>query len=350
MNKPQNTGPIEFLLLDLHLKRLDAQQVEAVEDAIARSPELAQQSQALREVFGLLDRIDTPDAPDNLVDGIMARVNNQASSRADTIPFPKPAAALPTGGSHDLSSSPVLSLRELVAIAACITLFIGVFVPGYYKARSIAARNQCRRHIATLFGGMSSYAAANQGHLPYAGYVPEGSWLFTRQSRVPRASNTRHMFLLLREKQVTDRDFLCPAAPEARRMLADDYSEFSDFADQSNNSYSYIFMNRPRPVKLEDLVRPGAAQMVIVGDRNPLFDARASIYINPFDEASFNSPTHDQGDHGAGQNILYANGQTVWATNPLVGVDKDNIYRSGQRTRYQGNEQPTCATDSFIVP
>lgn len=347
MMSNDDSGSLEFQLLDLHLRRLDERQAAGLEDAVAHSPELAGQSRALRDLLGVLDRYEAPEPPEDLVDAVLARVNEAARGGPAAIPFPGPAQTLPSGSTHDLSSSPVLSLRELIAIAACITLFIGVFVPGYYKARSAANRNQCRRHIATLYGGMSSYAAANQGHLPYAGYVPGGSWLFTRQASVPRASNTRHMFLLLRGKYVTDRDFLCPASPEARPMLADDYREFTDFTDPSNNSYSFIYMNLPAPVRMENHQTPSSGQIAYAGDRNPLFDTRSASRISPFNDRSFNSPAHD---NGAGQNVLSANGQTFWADNPRVGVDKDNIYCSGERTCYEGTEQPSFPTDSFIVP
>ena len=85
--------------------------------------------------------------------------------------------------------------------------------------------------------------------------------------------------------------------------------------------------------------------MALAGDRNPLFDGRTVHRLNPYDEETFNSPTHD---NGAGQNVVYADGHAAWFTNPLVGIDRDNIYRSGQRVRYLGNERPSSATDSFL--
>src|SRR5690606_20577355 len=129
--------------------RLEAERAEYVEDAIAHSPELSRQSQALRELLNLLDRHEVPEPPEDLEDKVLARI----ADRPGVVPFPRQQTAeLPTGATHELSGSPVLSLRELIAIAACITLFIGVFVPGYYKARHAAARNLCRANMAQLFG------------------------------------------------------------------------------------------------------------------------------------------------------------------------------------------------------
>jgi hypothetical protein len=345
MNK-DNAESLESLLLDLHLKRLDPGQAEVVEDAIAHSPELATQSQSLRQLLGLLDRYEIPEPPANLAESVLARINGQPA----VIPFPQAAVSLPNGNTHELSSSPVLSLRELIAIAACITLFIGVFVPGYYRARNIASRQQCRTNMAQIFGGMATYAAANDDSLPFAGFVQDGYWTPQRIAGVRRASNTRPVYLLVRERYIADpRAFICPSAPDGRPMLVedpDDYKDFHDFAEQANNSYSFVFSNSEEPARLE-IIRGDDGRMVLVGDRNPLFDGRAVHRVNPYDEESFNSPTHE---NGAGQNVLYATGQVGWFTTPLVGVNRDNIYRAGQIARYLGNERPSYPTDSFIIP
>jgi prepilin-type processing-associated H-X9-DG protein len=344
MNRNPDSQPLELMLLDLHLRRLDPSGAQLVEDAIAHSPELAFQSQALRDVLNLLDRYEAAEPPDDLADKVLAHV----SERTGVIPFPQPAAGVHAPDHRELSGSPVLSLRELVAIAACITLFIGVFIPGYYKASSMASRSGCLRNMAQLYTATTTYAEANAGGIPAAGYVPNGYWQPVRIPNVMRASNTRHFFLLLATGHVKEpRVFLCPADTEARPMLVDggDYTQFHDFAERANNSYSFLIMNLEESPKMEDFQKQGAARMALLADRNPLFDSRSASHINPYDEATFNSPTHE---NGSGQNILYADGHVAWSTSPLVGVDRDNIYRCGQLASYQGNERPTTLTDSFL--
>lgn len=345
MNRNHDLEPLEPMLLDLHLRRLDPSGAEHVEDAIAHSPELAAQSQALREVLGLLDRYEVAEPPDDLADKVMARV----ADRTGVLRFPQPAAApaIPMAEGHELST-PVLSLRELIAIAACITLFIGVFIPGYYKARNLANRSLCRTNMVQIGSALGTYAEANDGALPSRGYVPNGFWHPVRVRNVMRASNTRHFFLLLASGHMREpRAFLCPADIDARPMLVegDDYRQFSDFAERANNSYSFMLMNVECAPRLNDFRKQGAARMALVADRNPLFDSRTAARVNPYDEGTFNSPMHE---NGAGQNVLYGDGHVAWANNALVGMDRDNIYRCGQLANYQGNEQPMCATDSFL--
>lgn len=332
---------VESVLLDLHLGRLAPEQARQIQERLASLPELASQSRALHHVLGLLDAYDGPEPPEDLTASVMARVQEQAR----VLPFKEAASAVPAGSAQDLSASPVLSLRELIAIAACITLFVGVFVPGYFKAQRIAARNLCREHLRQIGYGMASYTEANDGYLPWAGYVPNGSWLATRTPNVRRFSNTKPVFLLLRHGFVRDRDsriFTCPSAPNSRPMIAEDYKEFSDFAEPANNSYSFLFMNLPKGRRVEKM----HVRMALVADRNPLFDSRAVGHrINPYDVG--NSVAHDG---GAGQNVVYVSGHGGWFTEPTIGVNRDNIYRAGEMVHYQGTEKPVSKTDTMMVP
>jgi hypothetical protein len=333
---------MESLLLDLHLRRLEAEEAQQVEEAVAGSPELAAKSRALRNLLGLLDAVDIPEPPGNLADSVMARIDEHTRP----LPFTKEAATVvPAGGAHDLSGSPMLSLRELIAIAACITLFVGIFVPGYQKAQNIARRGVCRENLRLVSAGTLDYAQANRGFLPYVGHVPNGSWLPTRTPNVPRYSNTRPVFVLLQQGHITDpRVFICPSDPSARPMIAEDnkqdYKQFSDFAERENCSYSPLFMNLPQGRKIEKM----NPRMVLLADRNPYFDDRAAGHrISPYDAS--NSFAHED---GAGQNAVYVSGEGGWYNRPTIGVDRDNIYQAGDRTHYTGIEAPISETDSFL--
>ncbi len=331
---------IESLLLDLHLGRLDPASVRKVEEATALSPEWASRRRALGGVLELLDAYETPEPPDGLAESVMARVREQAG----VLPIKEAASAVPAGAAQDLSASPVLSLRELIAIAACITLFVGVFVPGYFKAQNAAQRNLCQRHLSQIWQGMAAYAKENDGYMTWAGYVPHGSWLATRTPNVRRYSPSRPLFMLLRQGFIPDHDprvFICPSMPHSRPMIAEDYREFNDFAEPANVSYSVQLMNRPKGWLMEKT----NARMVLIADRNPLFDERACGHrISPYDDGG-NSFTH--GD-GAGQNAVFVDGSGGWFTEPTIGVAKDNIYRVGEMVHYQGTEEPVSDEDSFL--
>lgn len=331
---------MESLLLDLHLRRLGPEEAVRVEEALASSPELTAKSRAVRELFALLDAVPSPEPPIDLAESVLARIDRETA----TIPFEEAASALPSGRSHDLSGTPVLSLRELIAIAACITLIVGIFVPGYFKARNIAQRNMCRDNLVALHRGMTTYAEDNAGYTAYAGYVPGGSWRQTMTPGVRRVSTTRPMFLLLQGQYVSNaRRFVCPANAQSIPMLADSYRDFADFAEPANVSYSYQYMNLPRGRRLAEM----NGGMVLMSDRNPLSDARAAHVISPYDESSGNSLTHED---GAGQNAVRVDGSGGWYTQPTIGVDRDNIYRPGDLCRFDGTEVPVSPTDNYLLP
>ncbi len=330
---------IETLLLDLHLNRLGIEQGREVEEALADSPELAAKSRSLRDLLTLLDNVDVPQPSVDLSDAVMARIDNEIA------PIPireeSPAAERP-----DVSGHPVLSLRELIAIAACITLFVGIFVPGYQKAQDVARRNRCRHNLHTASIGVSAYAQQNNGYFPWFGYHPEASWLPRGTANVPRYSNSRTMFILLRQGLIPNdnpRIFICPSVPNARPMIAQDYKRFDDFAEPVNNSYSSLLANVPQGRKVEKM----DPQMVIWADPTPLFDSLgASRHVNPY--RTENSFAHEG---GAGQNAVYVSEAGGWYTKPTIGVDQDNIYQIGNRRGgYTGKEKPLSDTDTMLVP
>lgn len=335
---------VEFLLLDLKLQQLDAEQACRVEEAIAAFPDLAEKNHRLQEVLSLLDRCPAPPPRPGLAEAVLSKVEAQTA----IYPFEKPAPAVPPSPAHELSAIPVLSLRELIAIAACVTLFVGIFVPGYFKAQNIAIRNRCLDNLRQVWTGTAEFAGANNGYLAHAEYVPGGSWLPTRTPNVRRVSNTEYMYRLLKDGYVrSSRVFICPAEPNARPMLADNYRAFRDFAEPANNTYSFLFMNVPKSQRrLENLYAGPGGAMVLAGDRNPLTDGQYASRLNPYDENSCNSPTHE----GVGQNAIYITGEGAWFTYPTIGVDRDNIYRAGRLVRYQGIETPVSPTDTLLVP
>ncbi|MCL2329705.1 MAG: hypothetical protein FWC56_00200 [Phycisphaerae bacterium] len=341
---------VEFKLLDWHLQQLDAEEASQVQGAVMASPELGEKDHRLQEVLALLDRCEVPVAPLGLADRVLSRVQSQpqAESPNTVYPFEKPAPVFRAESIREISARAVLSLRELVAIAACITLFFGIFVPGYSKAKSLATRNRCLSNLQQVWTGASTYAAANNDQLAHVGFFPGASWLSTKTPNVERYSNTAPMYALLKNGYLRDaRVFVCPAASHARVMRPEDgeFKAFKDFAEPCNTTYSYIFSNTPKPIRLAQL----EGRLGLAGDRNPLLDNWSAGMVNPYDDASGNSTMHGNGG-AAGQNVVFVNGQAGWFRQPTVGVDNDNVYRAGSLPQLSGTEEPVCSTDTLLIP
>jgi len=330
---------IESLLLDWHLGRLEATQRVQIEEALTRSPELALRSQRLRTLLSLLDA-DEPVPPPDLAGSVMARIQE----RTKVIPLPEVSAARSV---HEVAArGPSLALRDVIAIAACVALFVGIAVPGYFKAHNVSLRHRCQNHLHQISDAMASYGQAHAGFLPYASYIPGGTWLPGQGRNVPRASNTRHVFKLVRQGYIRNvRVFLCPASKDGRPMLADDYRQFTDFAERANNSYSFLFMNWPKGLRPEDMRKGAGGKMVLVADRNPHFAGTPGALERAVAVRLGNSLLHE---NGAGQNAIRVDGSGGWFTSPNIGVDHDDIYKAGGVVQYQGTERPVSETDTFL--
>ena len=178
------------------------------------------------------------------------------------------------------------------------------------------------------------YTQANGGYLPYASYVRGGSWLSPSEPNVPIDSNTRHTYRLVTQRYVPDmKIFICPADKNGRPMAMDNAQQVQDFAQRCNNSYSYLFMNTPQGLRVEQL-QPG---MVLMGDCNPLAPSSSTPVHVVVQPDAKNSPVHYR---GAGQNAVYADGHGGWFTSPTIGVDRGR-YLPGRATRFlQGHRGP----------
>lgn len=327
----------ESMLLDWHLGQLDDDERQRVERALADSPELVQYSERLQGLLKVLDADAEPVPPANLVENVMTRIQER------TKVIQMPAA---TSGQEVAARFPSLALRDIIAIAACITLFIGIAIPGYFKVHNVSQRRRCLSNMRTVSNAMTDYSQAHAGFLPYVDYVKGGTWLPEQNRDKPQASNTRHVYKLVREGYLPNtRVFLCPADKHGRPMQTDDYQQFADFVERINNSYSYVFMNWPHGIRLEQMRHGPGRSMVLIADRNPHFYQGSGKGPRTVSHTLSNSPLHEG---GAGQNAIYVDGHGGWYKSPNIGVNGDDIYKAGSVEQYQGTEQPVSETDTFL--
>ncbi|HSW46256.1 MAG TPA: hypothetical protein VLM89_11870 [Phycisphaerae bacterium] len=331
-------------LLDLHLNRLSAEETEQVEQEVAGAPETAGRSRALRDLLKLLDANEVQ-PPANLADRILAHVER----RERAIPFSRERERTAArSGDRVAGRGYSFGWRDLAAAAACLVLFFSVAIPGFNKARSVSQRTRCLDNQQMISSAMTSYGQANAGYLPYSGYIPGASWLPTNDPQVPFASNTQHVFRLIKQGYLPNvQVFICPADRNGRPLTARDLQALQDFAHRNNNSYSFLFMNRPQGVRLESLQSGPGRQTVVIADRNPLLPPSGVPTTMPVQAVSANSMLHDR---GAGQNAIYADGYSGFFTRPTIGVDADDIYRVGSFNSYKGTEAPLAPTDTFLPP
>ena len=324
------------LLLDYLLERCDQQEAVRVALVIERDNELAARFQRLRSRLAPLETWTTPPPPAGMVSDILDNIaahDARAALRGEGPPVGLPAVGEGAGG-----RGWIISLREVLALAACIAIFVGLFGPGISVVRQSARRQMCAGNLASLGSALGAYVSDNRQYLPYAG--PQ-TGPFIRQPGKRLAPNTRHLYPLLKRGYVSGpRVFICPGCRDDRPMQEEDIDRCSDFPDSCNRSYHLQLMGRP--VRIRIVARPFV--MPYVSDANPMFER--DTFNEDVDPATANSTAH----RGRGQNVLHVDGHVGWYKTPIMGSIGDNMWQIANLRHYSGNEAPTAATDVFMAP
>ncbi|MGD2109377.1 MAG: hypothetical protein PVI86_08285 [Phycisphaerae bacterium] len=313
----------EDLLLDRQLDRLDDSQLEWLDDELTRDETLRAKQRRLQRILEPLDQWKVESTPTDLADRVLAHV-----AQTNTVGGPPPVLSFEN---ERAARSPFFSMRDLVAVAASIVLLLGLLVPGVAQLRDRSRRTACATNLGSIFRGVSTYQDLFAGSLPYAGTAPDAAWLPVGATDRPYASNSRHLYLLVKlELGPKPAEFVCPSCSMSRPMTGDDLAARTDFAQCCNNSYSSLNLAGCNPN-----LKPKKA-VPYLSDRNPLFvNARFDPSVDP---DTTNSPVH----RGKGQTVLVLDGHTKWMKTPLYGKKRDNLWLIGNVRKYTGTECCTC--------
>lgn len=320
----------EELLLDFHLDRLTEEECSWIESELRRDAELRAKCDRLGRVLQPLDHARPVPASANIADNVLAYI-----ARATDPLLPIPFCAESSGRSR----SPFMRMRELIAVAACILLLVGVAVPGVSELRDRSQRAVCANNLSSIFQGAGAYQQAFGDSLPFAGGAAGSSWLPGGEGGAPYASNSRHPYLLVKLNYgPKPKDFICPGSSNTEIMPADLVANHDDFATSHNVSYDSLSMAGASPN-----LRPPVA-IAYLSDSNPLFvGARFNEAVDP---NSANSPAH----RGRGQTVLLLNGSVQFVRSPIYDAKRDNMWTIGDVRIYRGTESTTRNDDAFLVP
>ena len=325
-------------LLDYVLERCQAADEQRIRAALRQDPALNARCDRLRRRLAPLDAWTAPPPREGLVDDILDVIAAQSAGRA--LERRQAASALPPGSNRDLAGSrPLVSLRELVALAACITFLVGIVVPGLSTARFNSRRTMCASNLAGLYQGMSSYAQSYAGLLPMVGREPGQPWL--RKQDQAHRTNRSNAYLLLRHRFVArPEQFVCQARKGARPMSTDQIDRNTDFPSDRNCSYDLQNLSGPTP---RHLLIAARIALPFMADANPLFEGGR---FNGAADPQANTTSHQ----GLGQNVLHFDGRVAWYVTPLSESTRDNIWQAGDLREYNGTETPLSTTDAFLTP
>ena len=324
MNRNENNPSDQ--LLEWHLNLLDEDAAMRVEAQLQRDPGLKAQSQKLGRVLRPLDHWSVHTGPPNLAESVLNAVKQAGSPVLQKAPR------------RQMLAFPFFNIRDIGAVAACLVLLLGVFVPGASALRSRSQRVLCANNMHGIGQGLSQYQTSFAGSLPFAGFASDSAWLPGRDPTC-YSSNSRHVFLLHKLGFVAKPNaFLCPSNKNAAPMKVAALGRCDDFGEGNNISYDSHNLAGATPN-----LRP-IATIAYLADPNPLFIG--GRFNGDIDPQVANSPAHG----GRGQTVLLLDGRVEYMRTPVYGDHKDNVWTIEGVRHYAGTETPTRLTDSFLVP
>ncbi len=326
----------ESEVVDLLLGQLEKDKEEAVRQRVSQDKALGQLRDDVANTLAAIKLL--PEAPDreDLAARTLARIRQDQQIKA----LIARQEARPRRG-----ISPMFSLREVGALIAASVLLAVVFIPTIRQARHTSQVNECASQMGQIGAAMAQFANANNDALPLAD-SPTGRWLPGTQNW---CSNSSALFKLVKNKYATPPLFQCPAVGgESFQVQAG----MGDFPARKYVSYSLHHSVGNKPLRQGDRDLGGQeSQMAILADSSPVFSDGVFHPQRVNDAASDNhKDAWPMGSSQAGQNVLYLDWHVAWAQTPNAGIAGDNIFLAGATKVYNGDEAPTSAKDSFLLP
>ena len=154
-------------------------------------------------------------------------------------------------------------------------------------------------------------------------------------------SNTRRMWMLVRNGYAQPDEFMCPGFGKCKfigepRML-------NDFPSRKMITFSFR-INCPSGGAMD------TSSKVIISDMNPMFEqlpplTQQNLAIQNLAELlRKNSPNHAS----RGQNVLFCDGSVTFFKTRTI--NNDDIFTLQNAQTYQGTELPTSEKDAFLAP
>ncbi|MHC4132739.1 MAG: hypothetical protein ACYSSP_11765 [Planctomycetota bacterium] len=239
-----------------------------------------------------------------------------------------------------------------VLAAAAVLLFVaGVFFPTFNLIRQNAWKQQCQMQLSGIYSGLRNYMLDHDTKMPCTGLKQGQPWWKIGYQGEENSSNTRRIWLLVKNDYVDDlKNFICPGNEQSRELdLAlskINVEKHNDFPTRWHITYS-VRLRCP-----ESAIEETNGQKVLIADLNPLFEklpedysGQLSLKLNE-ELANLNSVNHKR----KGQNVLFINGAVTFTNERHTNISEDDIYTLRDTEIYRGIEVPSTEADAFLAP
>ena len=336
------------VILDFYFRCGSEGQINQGQDLIAGNAEAAELYGNLERTLKRLDSAKYEPCPDNLAELTISRLKSAGQGRLKEL--------LEIEQDH----APVTAKRsfwrnglEVASMAAIILVAIGVLFPVSANMRQVALRNKCSSHLGRVGAGIAGYANDYNGSLPAVAMSPGSPWWKVGDQGEKNQSNTRHLWVLVKNNYVDGKNFLCPNRKDAEKikLAGADINNYNDFLSRQSVHYSFIFMCD------KSAKRDQSSKLVLMADRNPVFekviDGKRIAYQNrdKFTVIMINDQLRKMmstNHRGKGQNVLFGDGHVKFLKSRIV--NNDDIYTIRGAGTYSGCEVPCDDEDVFLAP
>jgi len=335
------------LIFDYCLGLTSPQETAEAKALISSNKEAELIHTKLKSTLKPLDCIEAESCPDYLVERTVWRLNSFAYSSQQRLQellageqnrkF-TPRAWLKAGFGRRLATAAVL----MIAGSLLLTTFRAL--SGYARFHSL--KQKCQIQQSSIFQGFRNYVSDHDGQPPTLPTNAGDHWWKVGDQGEENHSNTRRLYLLVKEGYVKLGKFVCPACKNAEKLEMNP-SQLQKFRDFPGRRYiTYSFQIRCRRTGNGKLL----CRNVIMADLNPLFEELPEDYSKELSLRlnkmllSLNSINHNR----RGQNVLFGDGRVEYLKTRFIGLD--DIFTLRDTDVYHGYEAPSCETDFFLAP
>jgi len=334
------------LLFDYCLGLTSEEETAQAEQLISSNSQAAEMHLKFETALSPLKTLESESCPDELAEGTIWRLNNQARSsqlRLEQLLAGEQAKGEASKGRF------WKNFGEVLATAAAITLIAGVVIGPLNLARQKSRQLDCTAQLMRIGQGISSYSNDHDGQLPAVATAMGAPWWKVGYQGTENHSNTRHIWLLPKGGYVDPADFVCPGSCRSKTLKLVDSSQtqnYNDFPSRKHVTYSF----RIRCNKSEE--KSTGVRKVLIADVSPLFERLPDDYSESLklrlnkELLNRNSVNHKR----RGQNLLFCDGSAEFVKTRRIGIQEDDIFTLRDTDTYEGVEVPSCETDAFLAP
>ena len=343
------------IILDFYFRCGSTERINAARDMVASDHRAAELYASLEDSLKSLDSIKYEPCPDNLVELTVARLRLAASSEQAHL---ESLLAEEQRRTEVVKSSAVITKRsfwhniaEVAAVAAVFLVVVGVYFPATSSMRQIAWRNKCNTNMASVAAGIGGYASDHNGSLPAVDMNPGSPWWKVGNQGQENQSNTRHIWLLVKDGYVDLDNFICPGRGDAQEFdLSKTTASLNDFPHRDAMSYSFKFMSN-------NTARTNvSSKTVLLSDLNPIFENKftdSAVWgqSDNFTKILISKQLLEMmsSNHGGkGQNVLLGDGSSDFQKSRVMFGD--DIFTVKGKSVYSGCEVPIDNKDIFLAP